>query len=136
MRKIIILPYLDFVLPSSFTLLLLYWFANVYCCFLVASLGFHLWRLRFHGGTSTTKAITSPFPSPSSFLFYVIDLLILLFFCCCRFKVTCMEAKVSWSNLHEKGNGLPLPFSSFHHVLLGLSSIYFLMFIVVLSLQV
>ena len=35
------------------------------------------------------------------------------FFCCCRFRVSCMEAMVSWRSLCDKGSGFSLTSSSF-----------------------
>jgi hypothetical protein len=51
-----------------------------------------------------------------------------------RFRVPHIEAKVSWRDLHNEGNGFYLPFSSFLPLLFSLYFIDLLMFIVILLL--
>ena len=58
-----------YFLPFSFTLLLLYWFANFYCSFVVTSLGFHAGRLGFDGWTSMRKVMDSTLLSSHSIIF-------------------------------------------------------------------
>jgi hypothetical protein len=59
-------------LPSSFTFFYFIDLLMFIVLLLLQGLGFHAWRLGFHGGTSMRKVMASPFPSPPSFLFYFV----------------------------------------------------------------
>jgi len=75
---------------------------------------------------------------PSSFAFLLLYWFATVYysFNCCTLKVPCMEAIVSWKNIHDKGNGFSLPFSSFLSLLICFSFIDLLMFIVVLLFHI